>query len=479
MKSANGNKRRTVILIIIVHCCILPLQIQSGYGAQKTGITNVNLYMFNVGSGSCSIVELKLNTGGASYILVDAGTSHQRAKKTYNTIVKNIKTFIKLKKIKKFEYVILSHYDSDHVKMLKSLIGDKSMKVVNIICRSYTENTKKSLKAITKKQDIDGTITTLDGQKIGMPATIKYYNDTWELIKEKKKQGAKIKVCDYTSSPITIGSEVKGKKPGVKVALRFLNKSKSYYYRLQKNGKPINRHIFDWRAASNNDSLAFSMSWYDPGYHGEDNHLRKILFCGDIQNGAMEEYVGKKYVYSKGSKKVLVKSASTSMSKKFKRYASDCDLVAGWPHHGKIAGAEGPNYYNYTAYPYQNKTTSNVREDFTKIIRKKNNESICFVSTLIIQDKVKSIKAKSEQWRAGNRSVGKSFDIPSLVNFKDGGYYTNCLTKGTALLAEFNVNTPKKGMKIYACRASKKKLYKLTINRKSGKYYNLNYNFFK
>lgn len=436
--------------------------------ASTVGVTGVKVHTFDVGSGSCAIVEFELNTGGSSYTMVDAGSGYKTTDAEYKETLSDIQDFITQKGITAFKYVILSHYDSDHTKMLDDLIGSSKIQVGQFVCKTYS----KTLPALRAAKDADLT------------PMITYYDKVRSVIAKKKSQGklSNAEILSPSSGDLlTVGNYVQenGKYTAVKVSLRFFNKSGSHFsglYTLGSNNKVTftNKNMYDWRAASNNDSLVFVMRYYDPSAYGDSSRVKKILFCGDILSTAMTEFIGKSYEYDADADKVVSTAAPTDVSNTFQKYASDCDLVAGWPHHGKILGAELRENESETAFTDDWRTSYMIREDFTNLVAKEQNQTVCFVSTKTTE----TIKEKADKWNSGQWEIDQgteAFDIPSLVKFKDGGYYTNCITGGHALLSKFDVMA--ETQTIYACKSTATKYNERLINTTDKTYYDFNYVF--
>lgn len=480
-ENTKGKNRFLHVFIFAILFTILYMMPVFGQKAEAgtVGVTGVKVYTFDVGSGSCAIVEFELNTGDYSYIMVDAGSGYKTSNSEYTDTLNDIQDFITQKNIKTFKYVILSHYDSDHMKMLDALVGSKDIKVGQFVCKTYTATELAALEKASQMEEDDLTLTEVAGN----------YEKVQAVIEKKKSQGtlqnAEVISPTIDDEPLSVGTYVQenGKYTAVKVSLRFMNTDSSHFTGLYKvvNGKVniTNEHMYDWRAASNNDSLVFVMRYYDPAYYGNNDHVTKILFCGDILSGKMAELVGKSYDYigdpdNKGDGEVISTSQSTPLSDMFQKYASGCDLVAGWPHHGKILGTELKENNKKTVFTKDWATSQTIRDDFSKLVSKSGNETVCFVST----ETKETIKQKADDWNSGNWSKEKGiegFDIPSLVKFKAGGYYTNCITGGHALLSKFDVI--KNTQTVYACKSTATKYIERLINTTDKTYYDLNYTF--
>ena len=125
----------------------------------------LSVHYFNVGLGTCAIVEKTDKNSKKHYMLIDTGMKRKNSKgKEY--ALNNVKTWIKKrckktgdkKKTFKFDYVIISHYDSDHVKNLEGILNldnsytpkngatiNYNILVDQFIARKYSEATMRTM----------------------------------------------------------------------------------------------------------------------------------------------------------------------------------------------------------------------------------------------------------------------------------------------------------------------------------------------
>lgn len=351
-------KKITVFLLSTILCFLSPA-VSMVANASDVGVVGVNVYTFNVGSGACSIVKFAINNGTNQYILVDAGAGYSRGKpdEAYVKTVNGINKFIKNEGITRFKYIIFSHFDSDHIKMLEQLMEANNFTVGQFIYKKYEGTIGDRLKNASALQAKNSG--KLTGEKL-----CRVYDNISEIedviSKFNKRISKKVPLSPYLDSgnDITIGNDVSdggGGYKAVKVTLKFLNKNKSYYNDFTTKS---NTFAYDYRLASNNDSLVFTISYRDPRkeYHNREEYMKKILFCGDIQSNAMN-----------------------GLANRFSLYAKDCDLVL-WPHHGKILGAEREENKEYTQYKDLYLKNAAYRKNFTDIVGK-GKDTYCFVSS--------------------------------------------------------------------------------------------------
>lgn len=108
--------------------------------ASKSGDV-CTLYILDVGQGSCALVELD-----GSYMIIDGGNSDKSS---------FVVSYLKKKDIDEFEYVIATHYDSDHI---SGLIGVMNVfDVKTLFAPDYTTDSKtySSFMSMAKKQGFE------------------------------------------------------------------------------------------------------------------------------------------------------------------------------------------------------------------------------------------------------------------------------------------------------------------------------------
>lgn len=351
--------KKVIVVFLSIFLCISNPVYTLSVNASGVGVVGINVYTFHVGSGACSIVKFTINNGTKQYILVDAGCGYNRAKpdEEYLQTVNRINNFIKNEKITRFKYIIFSHFDTDHIKMLEEIMAENKFTVGQFVYKKYDETITSRLKnADGLKAENSGKLT---GEKL-----CRIHQNIEELerviSKFEKRISNKTVLSPYLDSgnDITIGNDVSdgaGGYKAVRVTIKFLNKNKSYFTDFTTK---TNRFAYDYRLAGNNDSLVFIISYQDPRkeYHNKDEYNKKILFCGDIQSNAMN-----------------------GLLNRFSMYAAGCDLVL-WPHHGKILGVEREENKGYTQYKDLYEKNPSYRLNFTNVIAK-GKDTYCFVSS--------------------------------------------------------------------------------------------------
>lgn len=130
-----------VHLISLFLLCILAIFIYQ-FSPKK-----IKINFIDVGQGDCTLVTTKYN----KKILIDGGGSEFNS--TFDVGEKTVLPYLLKKKILKLDYIIVSHFDSDHVGGLFTVI--KELNVKNIIIGKqfeYSDNYKKLLEIIKDKK---------------------------------------------------------------------------------------------------------------------------------------------------------------------------------------------------------------------------------------------------------------------------------------------------------------------------------------
>lgn len=101
--------------------------------------TNLDVNFIDVGQGNAVLVK-----EGDKVLLIDGG-GRSSSRKYYS--------YIDNKNIDKIDYLLVSHYDEDHIAGLISILHNK--KVQNVICPNYKKDTKiyKSFEKVLKKSN--------------------------------------------------------------------------------------------------------------------------------------------------------------------------------------------------------------------------------------------------------------------------------------------------------------------------------------
>lgn len=134
-------------LVLLKIICILVLIIIIFNSLVKTINHNLTIHFIDVGQGdSCLII-----TPSNKKILLDGGGSEME--KGFNIGEKVLVPYLLDRKINKLDYVIISHFDSDHVKGVMTVL--ENLKVENVIIGNqfeYSENYRKFIEIIRNKK---------------------------------------------------------------------------------------------------------------------------------------------------------------------------------------------------------------------------------------------------------------------------------------------------------------------------------------
>lgn len=309
MKKKLRNLMAAVMAMIILISAYAPLQ------TEAAAVSRIRLYTFNVGHGDCHIIEF-VEGSTTKFVLVDAG-----ANKTY---APNIIKFMTSKKVTKFEYVILTHYDKDHWSSLETIlttpINGKAVTVGKYLMRDY-----------------DGVTKFADTPK-------KNYESVRNIINGKEGKSDKI-ISPSKSSNATF-------KIGDNITINFLNRKETYFNELAKVSNSIG-------LASNNDSLVFTID-----FKTNSGTLKRMLFTGDIRGQAMRDYnvdsnfAGKVtncffmtyphhgYINSEGHDKNYMTDRTTFITKHFQNKGT-VSFVSCEPNSAILDGKNSQDIYQY------------------------------------------------------------------------------------------------------------------------------------
>lgn len=131
MKIKIKNIIIVLLSILLVFLLIYPKE------DKKENLKELEINYIDVGQGNAALIKINNKT-----ILIDGG-NRSNSRYYYN--------FIKNKNIKKIDYMIVSHYDEDHISGLISIL--ENYEVSNVLCPDYKKDTKiyKSFKNSLKK----------------------------------------------------------------------------------------------------------------------------------------------------------------------------------------------------------------------------------------------------------------------------------------------------------------------------------------
>ena len=140
---------------------------------------NLKIYFVDVGQGDCTLIE----TPEHQNILIDGGGSEDGKKD--NVGEKIVVPFLLNKHIKKLDYIIISHFDSDHVGGILTVM--EKIKVKNVIISKQGEDCDnyRKFRKLVKEKKIN-VIFVEKGKKINMGKDV-YFEFLWpekELISE-------------------------------------------------------------------------------------------------------------------------------------------------------------------------------------------------------------------------------------------------------------------------------------------------------
>lgn len=143
-------KKITIIAVVIL-ICIYPI---------KTKFNQTKIYFVDVGQGDCTVIVTPNN----KKIIIDGGGSNT-ADSSYDVGESVVFPYLLDRRISSLDYVIISHFDSDHYKGLEYVL--KNMKVKTVIIPKQFEESNNYIKfiEIAKDRKIE-VIEVTAGQRI-------------------------------------------------------------------------------------------------------------------------------------------------------------------------------------------------------------------------------------------------------------------------------------------------------------------------
>lgn len=234
-------------------------------------------YAFNIGQADCHLIELN-----GHYMMIDTGLSNASpdSQNANYLDIGEVKEFLKKKKIKKLDYLIITHYDGDHIGGMLQLLGYKTktkkddIAVEKFISRRHTKETLKIMKDNFAPKEMLNTqyrnylkLINTASQNIGKKRIFTLdFEDTNQVISIKNVYKEADKLKSVWLSPKQGETLYFADK---KVTLQFLSPTKSFITK-------ANLETRSYPACVNNDSLVFKLI-----YQGQS-----ILFTGDIDKDA-------------------------------------------------------------------------------------------------------------------------------------------------------------------------------------------------
>lgn len=255
----------------------LPLNISTTSTVSKSNDNQLVYYAFNIGQADCHLIELNDH-----YLMIDTGLSNASPdSKNINYLnISEVKHFLKKKKIKKLDFLIITHYDGDHIGGMLQLLGYKTktksddIKVKKIISRKHTKESLEIMRDYFNPEEMKNTqyrnylkLINVCYQNMDkeVPFTLNFKNKKQvhhvdRVVKEVKKLNS-IWLSPKQGQTLFFANR--------KVKLQFLNPTKSFI-----SNHTLKHHPY--AASVNNDSLVVKLLYQD----------KSILFTGDIDKEA-------------------------------------------------------------------------------------------------------------------------------------------------------------------------------------------------
>lgn len=142
IKNKLHNNVKKIIIVILIVNLIINL-------CYNNSVKNLRIYFVDVGQGDCTLICTPNN----KTILIDGGGSENSD--GFDVGEKILSPYLLDRRIKKIDYVMISHFDSDHVGGLFYIL--EHLKVKNIIISKQAEISKNylNLKSIVEKKKIN------------------------------------------------------------------------------------------------------------------------------------------------------------------------------------------------------------------------------------------------------------------------------------------------------------------------------------
>lgn len=301
---------------------------------------NLSVHYFNVGLGTCAIVEKTDTNSKKHYMLIDTGMKRKDSNnKEY--ALNNVKTWIANERTKleqtaqtfKFDYVIISHYDSDHVKNLEEILNlhnnygsnkkidlNDDIPVDQFIARKYSEATmstmlkRESTPHVTYRNYVEFANTVYlssvhssdaGNKTFSKPITFSAKNKTLKTLIAENPSIHK-QVSDIAGTKIEDAKKQKKLKwinPTKNHSFTFANDVTIKFYSLNNDNSFISKKKnkkeyaeIGYSEAINDDSLVFKIKYKNSSF----------WFLNDIKKLGMQELLTKKTKKADFNKSVIL-----------------------------------------------------------------------------------------------------------------------------------------------------------------------------
>ena len=249
MKKMSSLFKRLLILVVVL-CLGSGVCNTSFVCMQVNAASNdpLKVHYFNVGDADAMIIE-KTTKNEKHYMLVDTGwNSRDKLNITYTQATHPVKLWMNANNVEKFDYVVITHYDRDHVAALQFLLDD--VEVDTFLARKYGPVVSERLENAKNKFDSQ------------------YYDNYQYFLSVVNNKKANL---------VFPTNEDKSLRFAEDVILSFKNNKASYVTSDVMNNEK------DYKEAVNNDSLVFHMK-----IDGTD---AKYLFLGDLKKNGLTDYL--------------------------------------------------------------------------------------------------------------------------------------------------------------------------------------------
>lgn len=270
LKTIMGKFLAMLLAVVTIFSVGMPLSAKAA-----TNGTELKVHYFNVGEGTCVILEQN-----GHYMLIDTGMNKQPLKRVQNWIATN--------NVKKFDYVIISHYDLDHVSNLKGILNldtNNPIKVGKFLARKYSKAAMKTMLGRSKQAGaytyVNNYVEFVNVVALSSGAKKEPIISRGSTI-STKLDAVYNKIEEYSTKK-NDSKELLWKNPIDDYSCEFGNGVKIKFYTLNSGDTHTTNKNILYKEAVNDDSLTFKIT-----YNGSS-----FWYFNDLKQEGMKEILGR------------------------------------------------------------------------------------------------------------------------------------------------------------------------------------------
>lgn len=262
LKTIMGKFLAMLLVVVTIFSVGMPLSAKAATTTVTNG-TDLKVHYFNVGLGTCVILEQN-----GHYMLIDTGEESYTLNTGTEYALSGIKKWMNTKKVTKFDYVIISHYDADHVRNLKSILKldtKNPIKVGKFLARKYSKAAMKKMLQRSEKTTYAYLNDYINFVNVVLlsPGTIK--NPTTQITSKGStitdKFDAVYDKIENISKKTNEDGELLWKNPTGDYSCVFGNGVKIKFYTLNNGDTYATNANIIYKEAVNDDSLVFKITY--------------------------------------------------------------------------------------------------------------------------------------------------------------------------------------------------------------------------